>query len=146
LLPRRSLCRWLLAGLIAGLGCGPRVAEVQGTVKLNGTPLSDIEVYFIPDGQKGTRGPRAAAVTDPEGRFRLDLGTLGQGALIGHHRVVLVDRLALAPVPDERVEKARSRGPQPSRIPEKYMTATSTPLRAEVHAYSQTIDLEITNP
>jgi hypothetical protein len=122
------------------------VAEVQGTVKLNGTPLSDIEVYFIPDGQKGTRGPRAAAVTDPEGRFRLDLGPLGQGTLIGHHRVVLVDRLALSPVPDERFGRARHRGPQPSRIPDKYMTATSTPLRAEVRPSPQNIDLEITSP
>jgi hypothetical protein len=133
-------------GLIAGLGCGPRVAAVQGTVKRNGTPLADIEVYFVPDGQSGTRGPRAAAVTDLEGRFRLDLGALGPGAVVGHHRIVLVDRLAVASVPDDRVEKSRPRVPQPSRIPEKYTTATSTPLRAVVRASPQTIELEIPSP
>ena len=117
-------------------------------MKLNGTPLADVEVYFIPDGQMGTRGPRAAAVTDAEGRFHLDLGKLGQGALVGHHRVVLVDRLALAPVPDEREGKAgaRARGPQPSRIPERYTTATGTPLRAEVRASAQVIELDVLTP
>jgi hypothetical protein len=134
--------------LLAGLGCGTPVAEVQGTLTLNGAPLADVEVYFIPDGEKGTRGPRAAAVTDADGHFRLDLGALGAGTVVGHHRVVLVDRLALPPVPDERVDKpgARPRAPQPSRIPEKYNAAVSTPLRVEVKTGPQTVDLDLTNP
>jgi hypothetical protein len=121
---------------------------VQGTLKLNGAPLSDVEVYFVPDGEKGTRGPRAAAVTDPEGHFHLDLGALGRGALVGHHRVVLVDRLALNPVPDDRVDRpgARPRGPQPSRIPAKYNAATTTPLCVEVRVEPQAVDLDITDP
>ncbi len=140
---KRSWWRWLLVGLIGGLGCGPRVAEVTGTVRVNGKPLADIEVYFIPDGQQRTKGPRAVGVTDAEGHYRLDSGTLGPGALIGHHRVMLVDSLALAPVPGDR---SRPSVPQPTRIPDKYMSATTTPLRAEVKAQSQVFDWDITSP
>jgi hypothetical protein len=145
---RRSLWRWLLLGLLAGLGCGPRVAKVEGTLFLNGGPLPDIEVYFIPDGERGTRGPRAAAITDSAGHFQLDLGDLGRGAVVGHHRVVLIDRSSLPPVPDPRFDGpgARPRMPQPSRIPAAYTTATTTPLRAEVPSSPQSIQLEINTP
>src|SRR5438093_10817841 len=102
----RRISAGLLCLGIVPLGCGqqPQIAEVQGTVKLNGKALPEVEVYFIPDGEQGTKGPRAAAVTDSEGRYRLDCGDLGQGGVVGYHRVVLVDRLSLPPVPDERID------------------------------------------
>jgi hypothetical protein len=148
LLWKRGRYCWLLVGLIGSWGCGPRVAAVQGTLKVNSVPLAEIEVYFIPDGEQGTKGPRAAAVTDPEGHFRLDLGDLGYGAVVGHHRVVLVDRLSLPHVPDPRYDKpgTRPRSPQPSRVPSKYVTATTTPLRVDVPSTPKTIDLEIPAP
>ena len=147
LLPRKIyLVCVLSAGLLACAGCGgPAVAEVSGTVKIKGAPASDVVVYFIPDGEKGTVGQRAAAVTDSEGRFQLKIGKEGKGAVVGHHRVVLIDRLSLSPVPDDRPEMAKTqpRGARPSRIPEKYNAATTTPLRAQVEPDQKTIELEI---
>lgn len=137
--------RCLVVALLACAGCGPRVAPVTGTLKINGNPAADIEVYFVPDGEMGTKGARAAAVTDAAGHFEMDLGPTGKGALVGHHRVVLIDRLALPPVPDDRVDKEGSlpRIPRPSRVPEKYNSALNTPLRAEVEAATKNIELEV---
>src|SRR5262245_49712049 len=141
---RKGVLPFLFLFTAAGCG-GPRMADVQGTVRLNGQPLPDVEVYFIPDGESGTRGPRSAAVTNAEGRYRLESGDPNPGAVVGHHRVVLVDHRSLPPVPDERVDAQPGvrRVPQSSRIPPEYTAATTTPLRREVASGPQTIDLDL---
>ena len=67
-LPRRYLRLFALlvpVGLIA-LGCGPRqqFADVSGVVKLNGRPMPDALVEFLPDPEKGTQGPMSMGTPD----------------------------------------------------------------------------------
>lgn len=77
----------LMAVVVVGLiGCGgdtvqlPRAA-VQGTVMLNGQPLTDAVIRFIPTGD--TQGP-ATSISIVEGQFEADEQV---GPIIGQHRI-----------------------------------------------------------
>ena len=149
----RSIVR-TLACLIAGMflvatGCKSKtieVAPVQGIVTLDGKPLEGIEVHFVPDGEKGTEGPRAIGTTDAKGQFALTCGDRGSGAVVGHHRVMLVDTWAQPPVPDRREGKAAAprKVLDRPRISDVYSQVTTTPLRREVAAGgSPSVELKI---
>src|SRR5262249_3315945 len=80
-------------------GCGKpyRAAEVDRGLLPRGRPGHKVHIQFIPDADKGTTGPIAAADTDAEGRFTLrlmegDAASSRPGAVVGWHRVVLSDR------------------------------------------------------
>src|SRR5206468_1991369 len=89
-----------VATLTAGMGCsrGPQFAEVNGTVTLNGRPLSDMEVVFLPDPAAGTVGPTSTAYTDEKGHYQLVTNKGQRGAVVGTHRVCFRD-LAALPLP-----------------------------------------------
>ena len=57
----RMLAGLTVLGALAAAGChrGPALAEVNGTVKLNGKPLNRVIVEFLPDPDQGTSGPRS---------------------------------------------------------------------------------------
>lgn len=76
------------AAALAGCGRGPELAEVEGTVTLNGKPLDKVRVEFHPAGE----GPRATAVTDANGRYVLTSDDRGRaGATVGPNKVALKD-------------------------------------------------------
>src|SRR5262252_2054040 len=99
------IARAALAGCAAALvtltGCsgGPEFAQVTGTLKANGKPLENVQVEFWPE----VTGRRSIGVTDKDGKFSLatDDGAR-QGAVVGSHKVVLVDLAAYANVPVNR--------------------------------------------
>jgi hypothetical protein len=138
--------RWRVpTGLVALLswaaaGCGPSqpLGDVEGTVRLNGKPLANVVVSFLPDPEKNTKGPRSGGVTDVQGRYRLQCDNQKSGAVVGWHRVVLEDPETDRPRQGQPVKKA-------SRVAARYTTAGQTPLRKEVKTGSQTIDLELTS-
>ena len=84
------LCIFVVTGVLIS-GCGrasklPPLAEVSGTVTLDGVALPGARLEFIPDASKGTGGPPALGVSDETGRY--ELTTLrNKGAAIGFHRV-----------------------------------------------------------
>ena len=87
--------RWILflAVVAFGGGCArpPERGEVEGVVKLNGTPLAGVQVAFAPTTEGGTDNLRSTGVTDSAGKYRLK-GTQGEpGAPVGTHTVVVVD-------------------------------------------------------
>ena len=96
---RRTACVILLALLpllLAGCGNMPPMGTVSGVVTLDGKPLSDVEVQFLPDPEQGTCGATASCYTDAQGRFTLRTERHHtDGALVGTHRVVFVDIAAL---------------------------------------------------
>src|SRR5262249_54195948 len=70
--------------------------QVQGVVTLDGQPLGTVEVAFLPDPSLGTRGATANCYTDARGRYTLRTEREDRdGALVGHHRVVINDIAAL---------------------------------------------------
>src|SRR5262249_26583690 len=88
---------WMLAVTIVS-GCGKpyQIAEVDGVLVAKGKPAHKVRIQFIPDIDKGAKGPPSSAETDANGKFTLQYaepgGNLSQpGAVVGWHRVVLSD-------------------------------------------------------
>jgi hypothetical protein len=164
--PCRLGCPALLLVLVPlGAGCQRELpyGEVEGVVTLNGKPLTDIEVVFLPDPEKGSRGRRSTSLTDKEGHYRITSDAGRAGAPVGLHRVCIIDQLnpPWTPVPalpgeDGKVPagmkgpagtKAGPAGredPKRPRFPAAYGSANSTPLRdVEVKEGTQKIDFDL---
>src|SRR5262245_51304344 len=134
-----------LAVVLALVGCGggPKLAEVQGTVKdKKGAPLEKIMVEFWPEGQ----GQRSSGVTDKDGKYTLmtDDGKRA-GAVVGRHRVVLRESGVLGDKflgrAGETVDMAKGKKP---RVGREFSDANTTPLKKDVGSSKTTIDLEVT--
>jgi hypothetical protein len=133
-LPNRAASRILLAAglaLLAGCSRGPTFAEVNGTLTAGGKPLENVQVEFWPT----VTGPRSLGVTDKEGHFTLtsDNGK-HPGAVVGAHKVVLVDLTAYAKIPVNMPRAVESLDLKPTRFGITYADPNRTPLKADVNA------------
>ena len=130
---------------LTGTACNsnPQFVEVSGVVKLNGKPMPEALVEFLPDPAQGTHGPRASGTTDGEGRFRLARDDEQDGAVVGFHRVLIQDARTFPPARN-RWSGGKLPVMPPSRISARYANASDTPLRQEVKTGQPTIILEIT--
>jgi hypothetical protein len=150
----------VMAVLVPLTGCRANhpYGEVEGMVTLEGQPLANVEVVFLPDPEKGNTGRRSVALTDAQGRYQLASDAGQEGAPVGFHRVCINDLLAGPPgvaVPAPLVEQgAKPAGaPNPaaqppkesrSRFPPDYGSSVSTPFRAiQIKPGSQRIDLDV---
>jgi hypothetical protein len=128
---RAVVCAGCLAGLLGLAGCdrGPAFAEVSGTLKVDGKPLENVQVEFWPLAS----GPRSIGVTDKEGKFTLtsDDGKR-TGAVVGPHKVVLIDLAAYADVPLTRSREVENLNLKSSRIPARFSDPNNTPLKQEI--------------
>jgi hypothetical protein len=138
----------------------PPMGTVSGVVTLDGKPLPDVEVQFLPDPEQGTRGATASCYTDEQGHFTLRTERHRKdGALVGTHRVVFVDIAAL-PSPGSlpgmgamlgREDPAglaavprRSQKPKKNRVPAMYTDPNQTPYRTvEVKLGDQTLNFDL---
>jgi hypothetical protein len=85
---------WFLPSLLVLLsgGCQDEsfpVAEVSGIVRLDGIPLNDAQVVFMPEPVAGNSivGPFSSAITDENGRYTLETRYGDSGAVVGVHVV-----------------------------------------------------------
>ena len=84
------LVRWNLsfvtqAAVLVFLGCnsgGPEIAQVSGRVTMDGKPLANASVVFIPE-----NGRPAGARTDADGRYVLNFTEGRRGAIPGKNSV-----------------------------------------------------------
>ncbi len=138
----------------AAAGCGTRhYAEVEGTLTLNGAPLGDVEIVFVPEPARGNGGNNASALTDAEGRYRLRTPKDNrEAAAVGAYRVIVTDLLMVtdftaAGLPAAAGEKAAApQGPggKKRRFPVAYGDVTDTPLKdVEVKPGRQTLDFDL---
>lgn len=89
-----SLSALALAAALAA-GCGGNdaypIAPVSGRVTLNGKPVEQVAVLFMPVPAPGAMnaGPSSSGVTDADGRYTLKLisTTDRAGAVVGAHKV-----------------------------------------------------------
>lgn len=88
-----SICCIALFSIgIAGCGgsSGPDLHEVSGTVTLDGEPLPDAVVRFIPETEGTAEYVRpATGVTDSSGWYSLSFSSSREGALPGKYRVAI---------------------------------------------------------
>jgi hypothetical protein len=127
-------------GLAAIVGCGPgrEFAEVEGRVTLDGQPLTDVEIVFLPDPARGNQGNNASAYTDADGRYRLHATRDDRaGTVLGPHRVVVHDLTVIVPPGGQP-------GAKPRRFPSNYGDAAATPFKdVEITSGKQTLDFDI---
>jgi hypothetical protein len=113
---------------------------VEGIVLLDGQPLPQARVQFVPDltGQEAKLA--SSAVTDDKGRFTLQFDAREEfGAVVGRHRVLVTE----PPPPQEfrspsqRAQQGYTRyqaGLKNRPIPEVYGSVVQTPLIIEITA------------
>jgi hypothetical protein len=135
-----SISALLAAGVLSGCGRSVKLGEVEGTVRLDGKPLSQILVVFIPE---DPQQPQSSGVTDAEGHFKLRCNNSRSGAAVGAHRVKLLDA-AVAPGGRSRDDEPEEGAvPAVSRVPDVYSRVDKTPLRQTVAAGTQSVNIEI---
>lgn len=96
-------CSWIAAAfgclVISLSGCtgsNNPVAKAGGVVTLDNKPVPDLVVTFTPipgetqfQGEAGMTGKTASGRTDSNGKFTLSTYEIGDGALIGKHKVTV---------------------------------------------------------
>jgi hypothetical protein len=135
------------------LGCGPTgpgLGRVTGQVTLDGKPLPNVAVTFMPTGEGGT----ASGVTDANGKYELTHAS-GKGAPVGKNMVAVTtvqkaqSTVDFSQIPSDSPEYAKAVADAQSGynvvikepIPEKYNSKTV--LQFDVKSGSQVINLEL---
>lgn len=105
--------------------------QVEGTVKLDGKPLANVAVEFVPTGDPKKQPPLSHGTTDDKGHFVLTCDNKKPGAVVGKHSVLVI--------------VGRSEGDkQPDPIPAVYANLNKTPLKLEITPDKHTYDLDLT--
>jgi hypothetical protein len=100
------------------LGCGdsgPEIASVEGKVTLDGAPLPNAAVVFIPE-----NGRPAGATTDADGNYVLNFTQGRQGAIPGKNKVQIRTARDRSETPDGTPIPA-----VPEKLPIKYNTQST---------------------
>ncbi len=90
------LLGWTASSMFAGKSLVPELGKVTGIVRLNGEPLTGVQVEFHPirsPRDKLDKSPKAGAsmgMTDDSGKYELTYDKDHQGAAVGLCRVVVV--------------------------------------------------------
>jgi hypothetical protein len=130
------------------IGCGgpkqdlPEVVPVSGTVTLDGKPLANATVTFIPVGT--TRGGTCLGVTDDSGRYEMSAGNGRKGTPVGEFRITCTKWV----MPDgSDYPKDSQVSPLETNarelLPERYTNEYATELKATVPAAGTTVDLHL---
>lgn len=131
--------------LISG-GCGggasdkPKTEPVTGTITLDGTPLADATVTFVPDDKKANPG---TGITKADGKYQLAT-TANPGAMPGTYKVVIEayranDGAALKVEEGTDIEQLKMAGQAKQILPPNYSDPTATELKAEVKSGSPNV-------
>jgi hypothetical protein len=145
----KMVCLTIALASLSGCGRHSPPATVEGTLRLNGKPLDNCLITFLPEPGQGAKEPLSTAVTDRQGAYHLRFDNQQEGAAVGRHRVTVQDLSASSGVVrrDHGTADADVNENAPavrrSRIPQPYMSPNGTPLRKEVKADHQVIDLDI---
>ena len=135
-----SSCWMLIFLVISCIGCSgdSRVAVVRGTVTLDGEPVPEASLTFMPkDG-----GRPAFGITDANGAFTLTTFGENDGAIPGMHSVTITaveenvsdktEELAEEYGSLSEVMQPRRRPKQTWRVPERYSESKTSELSFEV--------------
>ena len=145
-LPRSCFVLLAIAGLAFAVGCGksgPEMAPVSGVVTLDGAPVANASVMFMPEGG----GRPATGLTDAQGKFALETMEPGDGALVGKHKVTVT---GVKTTGIEATEDGLSGSVDPSKVreewfvPQKYSKPDTSGLTQEVASDMPPVELKLT--
>jgi hypothetical protein len=118
----------MYALLVAFLGCSDSVSNtypVTGTVKLgNGQPLAGGRILFQPTGEASQP---ARGIVMPDGSFRLTTFETNDGAVAGHHKIMITPS-----VPGESLDDPAAIARHRSIVNRRYQSLQTTPLEYTV--------------
>jgi hypothetical protein len=151
---RRILVQWSsalgLGLLLVAAGCsgsgGTLNNQVEGTVKLDGVPLANAVIQFVPDVEGLVQAPQSNGTTDTSGHFTLTCENKRPGAILGKHNVIVIvgrgdDNRTNDMDPPPKSATDNSKTP---KVPQFYSVVAKTPLQIEVTADKHTgYDLEL---
>lgn len=149
---RATVCLALLGPVLAA-GCSPTpppVTPAEGVVLLNGAPLPNAQVTFMPQLDHFGAEMNSTGMTDEKGHFTLTCAFKGEpGAAVGKHKVLVTD----APVPADARGPSQAAQEKAARflaglknrpIPTAYAAAGTTPLTVDVTAEQKTYTIKLT--
>jgi hypothetical protein len=127
--------------LAVGLtGCGKtEMAPVTGKISLKGAPIKGGTLVFTPilvAGSEASKGKAATAEVHADGTYSLTTERSGDGAQLGHYRVVFT------PPAQELTEEQRTNPKYKAPLP-LYMGMAAKPADVDVKSGANTIDLEL---
>jgi hypothetical protein len=130
---RVAVCTCL--SFVVLLGCNSSgTTPVEGQVLLDGNPLPNVSIQFVPQGT----GQDATGATDAEGKFAMSTNEPSDGVMPGSYKVVITPRLTTPPQQfasaDEAMRAAAVAKPVAlnSEFPQKYTRVDQTPLTIDV--------------
>jgi len=127
----------VVSGLAAG--CGPPFnKKVEGVVTLDGKPLANVLVQFVPLGSTGAQRPISSGTTDADGSFKLTSGKNKNGAIIGKHKVVIME--ASRRTREGRIDGARGLDLD---LPLEYSSAADSPIEVDVTSDKHTYEFNL---
>ncbi|WP_146115540.1 MULTISPECIES: DUF4198 domain-containing protein [Pirellulaceae] len=126
-----TLLATFLVLFIGGCSNSSDVQPVSGTVTLDGQPLAGVMVRFTP--QTGEKRTTSLGKTDEQGRYELRYTSQQQGALIGIHKVQVVN---IDGLPEPGMPKAQ-------KVPKQYDVQSE--LTAEVTPSENIFNFELTS-
>lgn len=120
--------------LIGIVGCGSVVTgevlstvRVAGTVTLNGKALEHYKVTFFPEGSRPASG-----VSDASGKFVLGTNKVGDGAVVGRHKVSVVYVGPPNTNPEAGMNDFSAPPPPKMKIPAKYNDPSKSGIVIEI--------------
>ena len=123
----------LLAAVLAGC-YGSRTSPVEGVVLLDGKPLPDASIQFVPQGT----GRDATGQTDKSGAFSMSTYNPKDGVVPGEYKVVIsrptgtLDPTQHGSAEDAMSVAAKAPPPKAPDFPQQYTRADQTPLTQTV--------------
>ncbi len=140
----RSVRICLLLGIGVLSACSSsEIAPVSGRVTLNGEPVGPGTVMFMPDSKRGTKGKAATGHFGEDGTYQLGTHKEDDGALIGHHKVIIRPRSD-----DDAEGGADAEGfvhPRETSIPLKYGNPRVPELEFEVQPGANQADFDLSS-
>jgi hypothetical protein len=109
------------------------LAEVSGTVTLDGKPLSGVTVTFYPVAEKSdAQAAHSIGTTDASGAYTLSTADGRKGAVVGKHKVVVNWPM-----------QERGQPPKTPEIPMAFTQLLQTPIEKDVVAGPNNIVIEV---
>ena len=136
-----------LATIACVTGCGssgPAMAPVSGVVTVDGAPVENAAVMFVPEGG----GRPATGLTDADGKFSLETLEPGDGALVGNHKVTVT---GVKTTGIQATEDGLSGVVDPSQVkeewfvPQKYSKPDTSGLTQEVKRGMEPVELKLSS-
>lgn len=143
---RLFTCSFWVTALVGLIGCGASTGPIplSGIVKLDGKPLSNASISFVPEGT----GKQATGTTDDGGKFVLSTIDPRDGAFPGKYKVVIAPNTIASEVTESEsadaammadAAAAKSKKSTTPKFPQAYTRLDQTPITQEVPAKAEVV-------